>query len=221
MFQWVSLAALGLIIGGVLVHHLAFPCGYESRSVPTVLVRRKGRLFTLLLWRQERTRIGRLVRLAFLAALLSFTVLLLTGFGPLLLGGRLTGWLLMIHVTFAPVLIVCTAFLVLVWAHRMAFDAGDAETIRRLLSRRSGGGKSCPLTDEPLGGKCCFWLLAGLSLPVTLSAILGMFPLFGTVGQVFLLQLHRWSALFFVCTAMAGLYILIRRQVRKELEGND
>jgi cytochrome b subunit of formate dehydrogenase len=218
MFQWISFAALGLVIGGALVHHLAFPYGGENRFAPAALVRWKERLLTLLPLRRDLTWIGRLVRLAFLLALLSFAVLLLTGFGPPLLGGQLTGWLLMLHVTFAPVLIVCMAFLVLVRAHRMAFDGGDLQTLRRLPSRRSCGGRSCPLTDEPLGSKCCFWLLAGLSLPVALSAILSMFPFFGTEGQAFLHQLHRWSALLFACTAIADLYILIRQQVRKEFE---
>lgn len=221
MFQWISLAAFGVTIGSLLLHHLIFPCGYESRFAPGTLIRKKVHLFTMLFLPQSLNFFGRVKKLVLLAALACFLILLATGFGPLLLGYRLEGYLLMIHATFAGVFIACAAILVLGWAHAMAFDRQDGQTILQGLRTRCSCKTGCWLTDRPIGTKAVFWVLAILSLPLTLSAIVSMFPLFGTEGQWFLFHLHRWSALVFACTAIAGLYILIRRQVCKEFRDTD
>lgn len=217
MFQQISLAAFGVVFGGVLLHHLVFPCGYQTRFAPGTLIRKKVHLLTLLFLPQHLNLVGRFKKLVLLLALLSFAVLLATGFGPLLMGARLHGWLLMIHATFAGVFVATAAILVVGWAHGMAFDRRDGQTVVQGLRSFPCKG-SCWLTDNPIGAKIVFWTLAVLLLPLTLSMVLSMLPIFGTEGQEFMFHLHRWSALVFACTALVGLYILIRRQVRKEFE---
>jgi hypothetical protein len=173
-------------------------------------------LFTLLFLPQKLGPVGRLRNIAFLVALLSFCVLLLTGFGPLLLGCRLHGYLLMIHATFAPVFIACAAFIAITGAGQYAFDKKDIEHIPspcwKLFNRADG----CWFSDTGIGAKAGFWTLLVLSLPVTLTMVLSMLPLFGTHGQEILFHAHRWSALIFALIAMIELYILIRIGVLKD-----
>ena len=128
-----------------------------------------------------------------LLGIVSFIVLLVTGFGPLWLGYRLSGWLLIVHAAFAPVFIGCAALLALGWAEGMIFRGGS-DAVEKL----------------------CFWLLIFLSLPLALSMILSMFTFFGTAGQDFLLVLHRWSGVAFGCIALIFFYLLVRRQVVME-----
>jgi len=54
-----------------------------------------------------------------------------------------------------------------------------------------------------------------LALPVILSIVLSMFPLFGTDGQEFLLQLHRYSALLFALVAIMYTYLVILTRMLK------
>lgn len=214
MFQWISMIGFAVVFAGMILHHLIFPCGYKPRFTAGSLIRKKVHLLTLLLPEQKRCLPGKLRKLIFLLGLLSFGVLLLTGFGPLLFGYKLGGYWLMIHATFAPVFIGCAAIVVLLGAAEYAFNRKDADAIQhRFCSRKDG----CWLTDSGVGAKAGFWLLAALTLPVTLTMVLSMLPLFGTDGQEMLFQLHRWSALFFALTALVELYMLIRMDVIKEI----
>jgi hypothetical protein len=54
-----------------------------------------------------------------------------------------------------------------------------------------------------------------LALPVILSVVLSMFPLFGTDGQEFLLNLHRYSALLLALVAIVHTYLIIRTQMEQ------
>jgi len=218
MFRLIAFIGFIVIICGIVLHHLLFPCGYKKRFAPTTLVRKKVHLFTLLFPEQSRTWPSRLRKLAFVVAVFSFMVLLLTGFGPVLLGGRLHGWLLMIHATFAPVLIACAAFIAITGAVQYTFSSKDKKFIPSPVCQRPTFSEGCWLTDSGIGAKTCFWTLLVLSLPVTLSIVVSMLPLIGTEGQAFLFQVHRWSALVFGWIAIIELYILIRMEIRKEFE---
>jgi len=128
-----------------------------------------------------------------------------------LLGSRLQGYLLIIHATFAPVFIGCTAIVALLGAGQYRFKKEDLKVIGK--SSETAG---CWLTDTGVGAKTGFWLLVILALPVTLTMVLSMFQLFGTDGQEFLHVAHRWSALAFSLIAIAELYILVRMGIHKE-----
>jgi len=193
LFRWTSIIVLLLLLAGMAVHILLFPFSASGRWTFREIIRTKIHALTLLLLEQKLSPLGRLRKLILLLALLSFAILFLTGFGPLLFGSRLSGWLLMIHATFAPILMGCLALLAIGWAHEMVFRG---------------------LEDVLL--KLCFWILLTLSLPLALSMIVSMFNWFGTEGQDFLYVLHRWCALAFSCLGLLFLYILVRRQIGRE-----
>jgi hypothetical protein len=173
--------------------------GWAIRAIPTLI---PGRDRSIVTW---------LARLAGLAAVGSIAVLFLTGFGPAILGYRLSGYLLMIHVTFGPVLAVSLAFLVLVRARTHVLVRANAAPVLALLRLPI----QPPLApgDPGLAAKGSFWALAVLALPLTLSIILSMFPLFGTEGQKWMEEIHRYCALAFFLSALVYGYTAIRRRV--------
>jgi cytochrome b subunit of formate dehydrogenase len=191
------------------------PIAAERESFLIRNVQKIVHLGTLVLLEQKLSLIGILRKLVFLLALLCFVVLVVTGFYPVLIWGEhLTGWLLMIHATFAPVFAVCLAILAVMWADRCRFDKTDCPVLQRLIHGETA-------TQEPAAGGChaaqkvCFWLIVLLSLPLILSIVLSMFKLFGAEGQKFLLEVHRYSALFFALAAFVYLYLAIKTQTRQ------
>jgi len=215
-FRWVTMIAFVALLGCLFLHHLIFPCGYKSRFSLGSLIRKKVHLFTLLFLPQKLGWSGRLCKLAFLLGLLSFCVLALTGFGPLVFGGHLQGYLLMIHATFAPVFIACAAVVAILAAGRYVFNKKDAEAALHIY--KCGRGKEGWLTDTGVGAKVGFWFLLIMTLPVTLTMVLSMLSLFGSTGQEFLFHAHRWCALVFAMAAIIELYILIRLSVIEDFQ---
>ena len=116
--------------------------------------------------------------LAALAALACAVILSLTGFGPGLTGSHLHGFTLMVHVSCAPVFLLAMAFLAVTWA-------GDND-LSVAISLRA----------------ICFWLILVLALPLTLSIVLIMLPLFGSHGQEVLYGLHKAVAWPFAVAAV-------------------
>lgn len=116
--------------------------------------------------------------LAALAALVCGVILSLTGFAPGLTGTQLHGFPLMVHVSCAPVFLLAMAFLGITWAAKN--DLSVEVSLRAI----------------------CFWIIMVLCLPLTLSIVLSMFPLFGTHGQEVLYNMHKASAWPFVVAAV-------------------
>ena len=138
--------------------------------------------------------------LVYLAALLCLVVLALTGFYPVLIRGEhISGYLVMVHATFAPVFAVCVAVMAVMWASNCRFSRGDWPWFDRLVQRatlvQSAGGQRAGKSG--LWRKIFFWLTILLALPLGLSIVLSMFPLFGTHVQELLLSMHRWTAYVF------------------------
>ncbi|MCI0499480.1 MAG: hypothetical protein L0Y36_07345 [Planctomycetales bacterium] len=215
MFRWISLIGFAGVFAAVVLHHLVFPCGYRPRFAVRSLVRKKVHLLTLLFVPQAMGWAGRIRKLAFLLGLLCFGVLLATGFGPLLFGSRLQGWLLMVHATFAPVFIGCIAVVIFLGAARYRFRKEDARFFP-CSCRQADRAAGCRLTDSGLGAKAGFWFLAVMVLPVTLTMVLSMLPWLGTDGQAFCLQAHRWCALVFSLAAIVQVYMLVRMDVLRD-----
>jgi hypothetical protein len=106
--------------------------------------------------------------------LLAFAILVVTGFLPVIFtGGPVSGLVLMLHVAAGPVFAVCLALLAVLVAARFRMRAGE---LNHMV-------------------KWGFWLVLLFAIPLIASAILGMFPFFGTEGQNVLLHLHGYSAL--------------------------
>lgn len=216
MFKTVSLIGFAVVLGGLILHWLVFPCGSRPRFTPLAMIRKCVHLLTLLFLEHNRNWPGRFRKLALLLGLLCFLILGLTGFLPMWLGGRLTGYWLMFHAAAAPVFIVCVAFIAVSGAQQYCLGRQDAEHFAALWKLRKTQ-RICCAADFSGAPKIGFWLLMVSSLPVALSMVISMTPLFGTEGQTFLFNLHRWSALVFSLAALPTMYVVIRSQVRKDL----
>jgi hypothetical protein len=158
--------------------------------------------------RHGRENAGALSRARRIVTIVSVGLLLilaLTGFLPVVfLGIHLTGMLLVIHVTAAPLFAIALSALALLWAHRLRFDESDLQIALGSLKRESQGRD--PLVRFAL--KAGFWLILTLSLPLMLTVVLGLFPLFGTGGESMLIRLHGYSALLLLVGALCELYLI-------------
>jgi hypothetical protein len=204
------------VLAGIFIHHLLFPCGYKSRFSILSLIRKTVHLFILLFPEQRLSLPGKARKFIFLLGLLSFTVLLLTGFTPLMLGSKLQGYWLIIHATFAPVFIGCTALVAILGAGEYRFrnsDPGAAESSH--ASRKTGSFRP---GETGIAIKSGFWILLVLSVAVALTMALSMMPWLGTTWQALLLVMHRWSALIFSLIAMIELYMLVRMKIQNDME---
>ncbi len=152
--------------------------------------------------------------LVYLVALVCFVVLALTGFYPvLILGEHISGYLVMLHATFAPVFAICMAALAVLWANNCRFTAGDLPWFERLVKRITSvesAGETAQGKNSCLGQKLTFWLIIFLALPLALSIVVSMFPLFGTHWQEILLGLHRYTAYIFTLVVIVHTMLLIR-----------
>jgi hypothetical protein len=214
-FIYVCVIGLVVILLGVGGHAvLASPRGKGPLWLAIRVIQRGLRLIPALIPGKDRSIVTWLVRLAILVGMGSFAALFLTGFIPVFLGLRLTGYLLIAHVTFAPVFIICLAFLILVRAQTHAFVRANAEWVMALI----GFPAEEPLgrADRGLMTKAAFWTLAVLSLPLVLTSVLSMFPVFGTHGQDVLFELHRYSALVFSMTVIVHAYATVRHRVMRD-----
>ena len=156
--------------------------------------------------------------LVYAVALLCVVIQAITGFLPVLHGKHISGYPVMIHATFAPVLAVCLAVLAVLWAGSCRFTRGDWPWFEKLIQRLtaaecSGGPGSCKCSA--LVQKVTFWLIVFLALPLILSIILSMFPLVGTHGQKSLLTLHRNTAAVFLLVTVVHTCTLVLSRSKK------
>ena len=199
MYQKISIIAFLITLACIVLHRIVVPSNKRLPGNST-----SNRL----------SIIGMLRILVYLAVLFCFLVLAITGFYPtLILGKHITGYLVMVHATFAPVFAVCLAVLAVLWAKRWRFTSGDWPLFERIVRwatlannpvANTYGKSSC------LGRKLSFWLIIFLALPLILSIVLSMFPLFGTHWQELLLSMHRYTALVFAMVAILHTYFIIR-----------
>ena len=112
--------------------------------------------------------------------------------------------LLVIHVTIAPVFGIALSALALLWAHRLRFDEADWRILEGVGRRKSPGKDALVRIALKVG----FWSALLLSLPLMLTVILGLFPLYGTDGEALLIRLHGYSALLLMITALGELYLI-------------
>ncbi len=131
--------------------------------------------------------------------LISFALLALTAFLPILfLGGHLSGFPLILHVTVAPVFCVTLALTAVFWAHSQRLFSSDWPNLKNKIVQRI-----CSLEDGIASWqKIYFWLFLLVSIPAILSIVLGMYPLFGTEGQATLIVIHRYTTLVLFIVAI-------------------
>lgn len=147
-------------------------------------------------------------------SLLLFVVLALTGFAPVLLfGWHMSGVLMIIHVTLAPIFAVAVVALTLMYAQRQTFNQSDWDYFRQLV-RRKLTNKNIFAAGLSFWKKTSFWLMLLLTVPVIVSVVLMMYPWFGTEGQHALLQWHRYSAFFLSLVVILHLYLITLEHAR-------
>ncbi len=198
MYQTISIIAILITLAGIVLHRIASPSRKKRQKKSP----------------KKRSIVGILRILVYLLALLCFVVLAVTGFYPtLVLGEHISGYLLMIHATFAPVFAVCLAVLAVMWASRCRLSYSDWPGFQRFVQRVTlvkSTANDTPHKSSGLGQKITFWLIIFLALPLILSIILSMFPLFGTHWQELLLSTHRYTALVFAMVVIVHTYLVIR-----------
>jgi hypothetical protein len=215
IFAILSAVCLVLLVLGIGAHSLlGSPRGKGPIWLAIRVVLKGLRAIPRLIPGKDRSIVTWLIRLAILAAMGSFAGLFLTGFIPMFMGLRLSGYLLIAHVTFAPVFIISLMFLLLVRTQVHAFVRANAEWVMELL----GLPLDAPLSpaDPGLVTKGCFWAVAVLSLPLVLSSVMSMFPIFGTYGQELLFEVHRSTALVFTLVVLVHAYASVRHRVMRD-----
>ena len=218
MFRIVSIIGFVVCFVCIAVCCIASPCkGCGWR--PGQILRKLIHLFTLLFVEQRLSLMGVLRKLVYLLALLCFVVLAVTGFYPtLVLDEHISGYLLMIHATFAPIFAICLAVLAVMWASHCRFNGRDWPWLQRLIRRvilpKTAEEKFVCQCSNP-GQKITFWLIVVIALPLILSIVSSMFPLFGTHWQELLLDTHRYSALLLALAVIVHTYLIIRTQMNK------
>jgi hypothetical protein len=152
------------------------------------------------------TSLGIMRRLVYLAAFYGFALLALTAFIPvLLLGEHLTGVFLVIHVTVAPFFALSLAGCALLWSHRLRFRSTDWHLARRIVRGQPPDARTLVKFLVRAG----YWVILLCSLPLLLSIILEMYPLFGTEGLEILVQLHGYSALILLIAVLAHTFLVM------------
>lgn len=212
MFRTVAMAGFAAVVAAILLHFIASKPKFDDvfgkdRGLRILdPLRLVVFLKTLLFIEQKWSLVGVLRKLVFLLAILCFVVLVITGFTPMIfLGKSITGWWLMIHATAAPVFAACVAILAVLWADKNRLDKNYCPLLNRILGRNP---KSTVAPEKhELKLRVCFWVILMMSLPVILSAVVSMFPIFGTHGQEVLLQIHRYSTLLLSLFAIIYLYL--------------
>ena len=209
MFQTVSIIALVVTFIGIALHWLLTPAGGPRCPVTGGI-----HVLSLLLIEQKSSLLGALKKLCYLVAMVCFLVLAVTGFYPTLVQGEhISGFLMYIHATFAPVFALCLAILALTWAGSNRFVASDCPWLQRLLRRVTR--LRIPADDRSwrcsvVVYKLAFWLILFLALPLILSIVVSMFHLLGTNWQHLTLALHRWVSLVFAIAVIIHTYLAIR-----------
>ena len=126
-------------------------------------------------------------RIVYLITLFLFLIMAISAFIPIILfGDSLNGIFLLVHVSAAPLFSLFLAILVILFAHSNRFNNNDVD-----LSNK----KKTFIFNQIGYIKVTFWLIVLFSIPTMISVILSMFPLFGTEGQLYLLEIHRYSTL--------------------------
>ncbi len=139
---------------------------------------------------------------------MSFLILAITGFIPLVLfGASVSGIGLLLHVVAAAVFALGLVVVSILRAHDHRFNKNDWQSLQHVIGKKPPTKKSIP-NLAAFAQKISFWLILLLTLPLIVSILLGIYPLFGTHGQEALLQLHGYSALLLLLAVVVRLYIL-------------
>lgn len=156
----------------------------------------------------------KLMRLmSFYSSAILFIIMALSGFLPFVsMGTSLSGLALIIHVTAAPLFCLTYAFYIILSAFQYKFEYDNYLFV---FHRNSIEGSSeFEAAKDNVILKSAFWISAVVSVPVIISIILSMFPIFSTSGMHYLTDLHRYSVLIFTISFVINIFysIILRIQ---------
>lgn len=190
-----------------------------------VWLQRSDRLVIKVIWHKAKQLFGNLSvrgdihisrffvlrRIFYVLTSTLFFALALSGFLPILiLGGHLSGVMLIIHVTIAPFFAVSLMISLLLWAHFQQFDNEDFSNFKKYFAKKESVRKYPNIRISC--NRVLFWLFAVIALPAILSMVISMYPFIGTEGQNFLLNTHRYSVLFLFIIYMVHFFIYFSDQ---------
>jgi hypothetical protein len=183
-----------VLIGGVI--WISSTMNRRKISLRALWIRIKNELniFTNFKNPDFGTGIFRLRRIMYLLTLIFFLILAVSAYLHLLISGSpLTGWLLIAHVTAAPLFAVCLILSVLIWVHKQRFNRQDWLIVQQSIRQ----GKITGVQQDQLTfwHKINFWIFVLAAIPALLSIVFQLYPLFDSEGMLWLLQIHRYSTL--------------------------
>jgi cytochrome b subunit of formate dehydrogenase len=183
MFRMITIAILVVTVGAALAHMLVV----KAKGGSGCAAKGKRRLN---LWE----------RLVLLGMTGTVGVLALTSLLPRLFTNELmTGYLLMIHVTFGGVFAACLAAAAVTWAWDSRFEKGDGAWLKAggcLAANNEAPGRFSPAQ------KALFWLMLALGVVSGVSIALSMIPLLGQEGQHLMFNIHRCVSLLLLAVAI-------------------
>lgn len=143
--------------------------------------------------------------------LLCFIVLAVSGLIPfLVLGEPLSGFLLLVHVAVTPVFAILMVLSAIIWANSQQFTPANWKWAKTSLLKSAKTKKEENGANE-FWSKVLFWL-AVLFTMLLASIVLSMYPLFGSIGQKFLLDFHKFSSIALTVVVLFHILVLVRTQ---------
>ena len=190
-FRMLSIAGIAAVLLAIVGHRVIFGVHYPG------LGRDKKDVKRFSLWE----------RFIHLITLLSFAALGITGFVSVIgLGSRLSGWLLFVHLTAAPVFAVGMIAITLRWAEDCRFEICDCEWAKKFGGYLGYKGE-VPAGRFNGGQKGFFWAIICLGILCMLSGALRMFPIILSQYQGIVYQVHRYSSLLLVIFVIVHIYL--------------
>ena len=132
---------------------------------------------------------------------ISFCFLATSGFiFSLLSSQRLYGFILLLHVTVGGLFAICLSLATIMRARHYSLDT---ENIRQDKNAQISGGKS---TFQISWQTIFFWIFVASGLCLIISALTLMLPYFTVNVQLDMFEIHRYSALVSLLSAIAFAY---------------
>ncbi|MCF8262507.1 MAG: hypothetical protein K9J12_17155 [Melioribacteraceae bacterium] len=135
-------------------------------------------------------------------SIILFLLMFLSSFLPTSISGEfLQGLFLIIHVMIAPIFAISLSLLILLFASEFKLGEPDYIQLREVKTNFVESRKAII--------KIVFWLLSITSIPLLISILLILYPIFGTDLQEFYVLIHRISASIFTILAIILLYLIM------------
>jgi len=203
--------------------HCAAMAWYKERKWPQINIPKMVvHLITLLFVEARLSPVEVAKKLLYLLAMLLFIISAVTGFySRVVLNEPISGYWLMLHVTFASAFAPVMAIIAVLWAQNFRYDDSDRSLLQHIFQRgyervtglKPAGEALCG--NFRIGQKTLFWLIILLSQPLILSVIIVMIPLFETSMLKHILEIHPYTALVFAMAVIVHTYLVVRTQLAK------